>query len=312
MAYLALTGGIGGAKLALGLARILAADEIAFLVNTGDDFEHLGLHISPDMDTLTYTLAGLSNPQAGWGRKDESWQFMAALDELGGETWFQLGDRDLALHVTRTEMLRQGATLTQATRRIAARFGIAQRIIPMSNDPVRTQVHTASGPLAFQHYFVRDRCEPVVTGFEFSGAESATPSPDLAAHLKDCDGIIICPSNPFVSVDPILAVPGLGAALKASEAPVVAVSPIVGGTAIKGPTAKMMGELGMPATADQVAEHYAGLIDGFILDQQDAALDGTLAVPTRVAQSLMVTLQDRERLAAETLDFAHALRKGAA
>ena len=311
MAYLALTGGIGGAKLALGLARILAADEVAFVVNTGDDFEHLGLHVSPDMDTLTYTLAGLSNPQAGWGRKDESWQFMAALDELGGETWFQLGDRDLALHVTRTEMLRQGATLTEATQRIAASFGIAQRIIPMSDDPVRTQVHTASGPLAFQHYFVRDRCEPAVTGFEFAGAESAAPSPDLATHLEGCDGFVICPSNPFVSVDPILAVPGLPEALKASDAPVVAVSPIVGGMAIKGPTAKMMGELGVPATADQVAEHYAGLIDGFMLDEQDAALDGTLAVPTRVTQSLMVTLQDRERLAAETLDFVHALRKGA-
>ncbi len=310
MAYLALTGGIGGAKLALGLARILAADEVAFVVNTGDDFEHLGLHISPDMDTLAYTLAGLSNPEAGWGRKDESWQFMDALGELGGETWFRLGDRDMALHVTRTRMLNQGATLTQATRRIAASLGVQQPIIPMSDDPVRTEVHTASGPMAFQHYFVRDRCEPAVTGFEFAGAEDAVPSPALAAHLEGCEGIIICPSNPFVSVDPILAVPGLKEALKASGAPLVAVSPIVGGAAIKGPTAKMMGELGVPATADQVAEHYAGLIDGFILDEQDAALNGTLAMPTRVAQSLMLTLQDRERLAAETLDFVNALRKG--
>ncbi len=311
MAYVALTGGIGGAKLALGLARVLAAEKIAFVVNTGDDFEHFGLHISPDMDTLTYTLAGLSNPEAGWGRHDESWQFMAALDELGSETWFRLGDRDLALHVTRTQMLSQGATLTQATRRITDSLGVRQRIIPMSDDPVRTQVHTASGPVAFQHYFVRDRCEPAVTGFEFAGAETATPSPDLATCLEGCEGVIICPSNPFVSVDPILAVPGLRAALQASGAPLVAVSPIVGGAAIKGPTAKMMGELGVPASAAQVAAHYAGLIDGFILDERDAALDGTLAMPTRVAQSLMVTLADRERLAAETLEFVNALRKGA-
>ena len=312
MAYLALTGGIGGAKLALGLARVLAADEVAFVVNTGDDFEHLGLHISPDMDTLTYTLAGLSNPEAGWGRKDESWRFMATLDELGGETWFRLGDKDLALHVTRTQMLSQGATLTQATRHIAASLDVAQRIIPMSDAPVRTQVHTASGPMAFQHYFVRDRCGPAVTGFEFAGARTAAPSPDLTACLEGCEGIVICPSNPFVSIDPILAVPGLREALTASGAPLVAVSPIVGGAAIKGPTAKMMGELGVPSTADQVAEHYAGLIDGFILDRQDAALDGTLAMPTRVAQSLMVTLDDRERLAAETLDFIKALRGRAA
>ncbi len=312
MGYLALTGGIGGAKLAVGLARILAAEEIAFVVNTGDDFEHLGLHISPDMDTLTYTLAGLSNPEVGWGRKDESWHFMAALDELGGETWFRLGDRDLALHVTRTGMLRQGATLTHATRRIAASLGVRQPIIPMSDDPVRTQVHTANGPMAFQHYFVRDRCQPAVTGFEFAGAGDAGPSPDLAVHLESCEGIIICPSNPFVSVDPLLAVPGLREALKASGAPLVAVSPIVGGGAVKGPTAKMMEELGMPATAAQVAEHYAGLIDGFILDERDADLDGGLAMPTRVAQSLMVTLGDRERLAAQTLDFIRALSGGRA
>ena len=312
MAYLALTGGIGGAKLALGLARILAADEIAFVVNTGDDFEHLGLHISPDMDTLTYTLAGLSNSEVGWGRKDESWQFMAALNELGGETWFRLGDRDLALHVTRTQMLRQGATLTQATRHIAARLGVGQRILPMSDESVRTEVHTASGPMAFQHYFVRDRCKPAVTGFAFAGAEDAKPSPDLAALAEDCEGIILCPSNPYVSIDPMLAVPGLKEALKASGAPWVAVSPIVGGKAVKGPTAKMMAELGVPATAEQVAAHYAGLIDGFILDERDAALDGALAMPTWVAQSLMVTLADRERLAAAALDFLGALRKGAA
>ena len=308
MAYLALTGGIGGAKLGLGLARILPPEALSFLVNTGDDFEHLGLHVSPDVDTLTYTLAGASNTALGWGRKDETWRFMAALAELGGETWFRLGDADLALHITRTQMLRRGATLTEAVRTLSARLGVQHAIIPMSDDPVRTLVHTAEGPLAFQHYFVRDRCRPQVTGFEFAGADAAAPSPALLKLLPSCEGVIICPSNPYVSIDPILAVRGLTSALRACGAPIVAVSPIVGGAAIKGPTAKMMAELGVPTTAGQVAEHYQGFIDGFILDEQDANLDGALEVSTRVAPTLMVTLADRERLAAAALKFIQDLR----
>ena len=308
MPYLALTGGIGGAKLALGLTHVLGSEAVAFVVNTGDDFEHMGLRISPDIDTLTYTLAGRSNTESGWGRGDESWNFMAALEELGGETWFRLGDRDLGIHVQRTRMLAQGATLTEVTAHIGTALGIAHPILPMTDDPVRTIVHTADGKLAFQHYFVRDRCKPEVTGFEFEGAEEACVNPTILELLADCQGVLICPSNPFVSIDPILAVPGMRSALKDCPAPVVAVSPIVGAKAIKGPTAKIMQELNVPATARQVALHYGDLLDGFLLDERDAGLHGTLKVPTAAAQSVMVTLGDRMRLAEATLQFLQDLR----
>ncbi len=307
MPYLALTGGIGGAKLALGLARILAPDEVAFLVNTGDDFSHLGLHISPDVDTLTYTLAGLSNRELGWGRQGETWRFMEALGALGGETWFQLGDGDLAMHLMRTQLLNAGATLTEAIRTLSTRLGVTHQILPMSDAPVRTVVHTATGPLPFQHYFVRDRCKPQATGFEFRGADAAQPSPALAALLKECRGVIICPSNPYVSIDPILAVSGLMEALRNCGAPIVAISPIIGGAAVKGPTAKMMAELGVPSTAEQVAKHYGRLLDGFLLDPQDAALHGALPMATKVEPALMATLEDRERLAQASIDFIKAL-----
>lgn len=307
MPYLAITGGIGGAKLALGLSRILGAAEVAFLVNTADDFSHLGLHISPDVDTLIYTLAGLSNRELGWGRQGETWRFMEALDALGGETWFQLGDGDLAMHLMRTQMLSEGATLTEALGKLAARLGVAHPILPMSDAPVRTIVHTTTGPLPFQHYFVRDRCKPQATKFEFIGADTAKPSPALAALLSDCQGVIICPSNPYVSIDPILAVSGMREALQACGAPIIAISPIIGGAAIKGPTAKMMTELGVPSTAEQVAEHYRHLIDGFLLDSQDAALHGALPMPTKVEPSVMATLADRKRLARASIDFIKAL-----
>jgi LPPG:FO 2-phospho-L-lactate transferase len=306
--YLAITGGVGGAKLALGLARVLESSNLAFVVNTGDDFEHLGMQVCPDLDTLTYTLSGLANPVLGWGREDESWAFIDTLEVLGGETWFRLGDRDLALHALRTAMLRDGATLTEVTRHVAARFGIEHRIYPMSDDPVRTTVRTLDGPLAFQHYFVRDRCRPSVTGFDFVGAQAARLNPAVAERLDNLDGILICPSNPFVSVDPLLSIPGVRDALRAAPAPVVAVSPIVGGKAIKGPTAKMMRELNVPASAAEVAAHYGDLLDGMVLDLQDAHLHGTLSVPTVVTQTVMVTLQDRIELAHATLAFARSLR----
>ena len=304
--YLAITGGVGGAKLALGLAHVLSPDEVLFVVNTGDDFEHLGLTICPDIDTLTYTLADLSNKVLGWGRGDESWNFLETLSALGGEAWFKLGDRDLALHIHRTQRLKQGATLSEVTTELAARLGISHRFVPMTDSPVRTIVDTNDGPLAFQHYFVRDRCAPAVTGFRFAGIEQARPAPAILEWLDGCDGVIICPSNPFVSVDPVLAVPGMREAI--SKVPVVAVSPIVGGTAIKGPTAKMMAELKVPATAAQVASHYAGLLDGFILDEADRALHGTLGLPTVVAQSVMLTLQDRIDLARVALRFLDDLK----
>ncbi len=304
---LAITGGVGGAKLSLGLARLLGPDEVAFAVNTGDDFEHLGLEVCPDLDTLTYTLAGVANPETGWGRSGETWSFLGAFRELGGESWFQLGDKDLALHVARTRLLHQGATRTEATAVIAHALGVDHRILPMSDDPVRTTVHTPQGPLAFQHYFVRDRCEPAVTGFEFRGAAEARPSAAVLEWLREADGVVICPSNPFVSVDPLLSIPGMREALEASPAPVVAVSPIVGGAAIKGPAAKMMEELHLPASAEQVAAHYDTLLDGFVLDQQDAALADRVAVPTVVTQTVMLTLRDRMDLAETVLQFIESL-----
>jgi len=305
MTVLALTGGVGGAKLALGLSQLLDPEDLVFVVNTGDDFEHLGFHICPDVDTLTYTLAGTANPETGWGRTNESWHFMAALAQLGGETWFRLGDQDLALHVRRRALLAQGKDLTEVTGELARSMSIRHRILPMSNDPVRTRVHTPDGPLAFQHYFVRDRCQPTATGFEFAGAESATVNPMIP--FDAVRATVVCPSNPFVSVDPILAVPGLRESLQRTDAPIVAVSPIVGGRAIKGPTAKMMREMGMPASTVEVARHYVGLATHFVIDEVDADAEGAvraLGFETVVAQTVMTSLQDRVDLARAVLDFA--------
>ncbi|MCH8001485.1 MAG: YvcK family protein, partial [Proteobacteria bacterium] len=219
---LALCGGIGGAKLALGLYRHLAPGALSVAVNTGDDFEHLGLHISPDIDTVLYTLSGTDNPDTGWGRADETWTFMAALEALGGETWFRLGDGDLALHVERTRRLGAGESLSEVCAAFARRFGLDARILPMTGDPLRTVVHTPDGPLPFQHYFVRERCEPRVTGVTFAGAEAARPSPEILRALADpaLAAVVICPSNPYLSIDPILAVPGIRIALGACPAPV--------------------------------------------------------------------------------------------
>jgi LPPG:FO 2-phospho-L-lactate transferase len=252
---LALSGGIGGAKLALGLSRVLPPEQLIVVANTGDDFEHLGLSISPDLDTLMYTLADMSDPERGWGRREETWTFMTALAALGGETWFQLGDGDLATHVERTRRLAAGDTLSHITGDFCRRIGIAARILPMSDDRVRTRVRCAEGWLDFQDYFVRRRCAPAVKELSYEGAASARPQPAFMAALADARlrAIIICPSNPYLSVDPILALPGVRAALKTCPAPVIAVSPIVGGRAVKGPTAKMMRELGRPATATAVA-----------------------------------------------------------
>ena len=242
----ALCGGVGGAKLAQGLSVALPPEELSLIVNTADDFQHLGLRISPDLDSVIYALAGLSDPVRGWGRRDETWTFMAALKGLGGESWFQLGDGDLAMHVERTWRLAQGATLSEVTAQLCRALRVAVRVLPMSDDPVRTRVLTAEGWLDFQEYFVHRQCGPAVQEFMFAGAEAARAQPDALAALerRDLRAIIICPSNPFVSVEPILAVPGVRAAIQQSRAPVVAVTPIIGGKAIKGPAAKMMAELG--------------------------------------------------------------------
>ncbi len=305
--YIALTGGIGGAKLALGLTHTLTPTALMLVANTGDDFKHFGLHISPDIDTLTYTLAGLNNPEVGWGRQDESWNFMAALAELGGETWFNLGDRDLALHHLRTQMLSNGLALSDITGAICQQLDIQYNIVPMSDQPVHTMVATKDGELSFQHYFVRERCKPRVTGFRFEGIEQARPAPEFLAALTEAHGVIICPSNPFVSIDPILNLPGVRDALKASPAKVIAVSPIVGGNAIKGPTAKIMRELNLASMADEVAGHYGDILDGYVLDELDKFLDGRLNVPTHVTQTVMQTLDDRIDLAKHCIDFIDQL-----
>ena len=296
---LALSGGIGGAKLALGLHRILPPGALTVIANTGDDFEHLGLSISPDLDTLLYTLAGLDNPDTGWGRRGETWTFMAALEALGGETWFQLGDDDLATHVERTRRLCAGERLSAITDDFRGRLGISARLLPMSDDPVRTRLLTEDGWLDFQDYFVRRHCTPVVREIAFSGASAARPHPDILAALSDDDlrMVVICPSNPLISIDPILSLPGLRDALRSCQAPVVAVSPIIAGKAVKGPTAKMMAELGLPVDAASVARHYGNLLDHYIIDYADADAVTGLDLPVTATRTLMETMADREALA---------------
>jgi LPPG:FO 2-phospho-L-lactate transferase len=305
----ALSGGIGGAKLALGLSRVLAPGDLTVIANSGDDFEHLGLAISPDIDTVMYTLAGLANPNTGWGRRDETWTFMNALCQLGGETWFQLGDGDLATHVERTRRLKAGETLSAITADLCCRLGITTKILPMSDDKVRTRVRTADGVLDFQDYFVGKHCEPVVEQIMFEGADTARALPEFLAALADpgLRAVIICPSNPFISIDPILALPKVRQALIDCQAPVIAVSPIIGGKAVKGPTAKMMIEMGLTPSAMVTAEHYHDLLDGYVLDNEDAEISHRLDLPTFPAQTLMVTLADREALARHVLVIADSL-----
>jgi LPPG:FO 2-phospho-L-lactate transferase len=305
----ALSGGIGGAKLALGLYRTLPPGCLMVVCNTGDDFEHLGLSISPDLDTVLYTLAGVANPETGWGRAGETWSFMGALEQLGGETWFRLGDADLATHLERTRRLAAGESLSSISDDFCRRLGVRARLVPMCDEPVRTLVRTDSGILPFQRYFVERRCAPRVRGFEFRGASAACPTPVLREALEhdSLEAVVICPSNPFISIDPILAVRGMRAALAACGAPVIAVTPIIGGQAVKGPTAKMMTELGMPTSARAVAEHYGQLTDGFVLDQADAEQAAAIDVPCLATRTLMVSEDDRRGLAAEVLAFARRL-----
>jgi LPPG:FO 2-phospho-L-lactate transferase len=304
----ALCGGVGGAKLAAGLARVLG-ERLVVVVNTADDFEHLGLAISPDIDTVLYTLGGRADKERGWGRADESWRFLSALGELGGETWFQLGDLDLALHVLRTQALRAGRTPTAIIGEVARLFDIRSTILPMSDDPIRTIVETPEGDLAFQRYFVERRCAPEVLGIRFDGATKARASTPVHEALKapGLRAIVICPSNPYLSVDPILATPDIRKLIEAATAPVVAVSPIIGGAAVKGPTTKIMRELGAPATSQTIARHYRGLIDGLVIDETDAAERDLPEVAAKVTRTLMQNDADRDRLAAETLAFADEL-----
>jgi LPPG:FO 2-phospho-L-lactate transferase len=308
---LALAGGVGGAKLAGGLADVLDPAELLLVVNTGDDFEHLGLHISPDLDTAVYTLAGMNDPVQGWGIEGETWRFMEALETLGGETWFQLGDRDLATHVERTRRLRAGETLSSITRDFCEHLGISHRIVPMSDDPVRTIVHTVEGPLAFQDYFVRRRSEPTVTGLEFSGAQRARMAGPLSAARADGSiaAVVICPSNPYLSIGPILAVPGVRSILEQRQMPAIAVSPIVGGRALKGPAAKIMREMGKEPSSLEVARFYTGLIDALVLDHTDAAWAGpvrSLGIAPVITNTIMNERRDGSRLASQVIAFARS------
>ena len=306
----ALSGGVGGAKLAQGLSLALAPDELTIVVNTGDDFRHLGLHISPDIDSVVYALAGLADAARGWGRSDETWSFMAALKGLGGADWFRLGDADLAMHVERSWRLAQGESLSAVTARLCKALGIGARVVPMSDDAVRTRLLSAEGWLDFQDYFVARQCQPVVREVAFAGADRATAQPEALAALARADlrAVVICPSNPFVSVEPILVIPGMRAAIESARAPVIAVTPIIGGKAVKGPAAKMMAELGLAVSGDAIALRYAGLIDVFISDERDplpAQVDG---VRMQSAQTLMSTRADRVALAHAVLAAADAAR----
>ena len=316
MKVVALSGGIGGARLVDGLARVLAPGNISVVAKTGDDFEHLGFCVSPDIDTLLYTLAGVSDPVRGWGRADETWGFMSAMGELGGEDWFLLGDRDLATHVLRTRSLRDGASLSEATAELAARMGVQTRIVPMSDDPVRTVVDTDCGALAFQEYFVRRRCEPRVSGLRFEGSGTARPAAAVTSSLADpgLGAVIVCPSNPYLSIDPILSIAAIRDMLRHTAAPVVAVSPIVAGRSLKGPTARIMRQLGVDVSVVTIARAYAGFLDGLLIDAADRSSLGAveaLGIAADTADIVMSTTARKVEVAQAALRLAESLDKRA-
>ena len=304
MKVVVLTGGVGGAKFVLGLQECGLGRGLTAIVNTGDDFRHLGLHVSPDVDTLLYTLSGQDNVAQGWGREGESWAFMEQLRRLGGPGWFQLGDGDLALHVLRSALLADRQTLSEVTATFAAAWNIAAAVLPMTDDPVATWIDSDEGPLAFQEYFVARRCAPAVREVRFDGAAAARPAAGVVAAIEEADAVFIAPSNPWLSVDPILAMPGIAAALKQSRAPVIAISPLVGGQAVKGPTTKLMAELGIPTDNAAIAMHYEGLIDGLLHDPADAPAPG---LPCHAEPTLMRDRHDKLRVARAALEFARRI-----
>lgn len=300
MKVVALSGGVGGARLLDGLARALPADALTAIVNTGDDFVHLGLHVSPDVDTVMYTLAGLAHEERGWGLAEESFAGLSMVKRYGGPDWFGLGDRDLATHLLRSEALRAGESLSSVTARLCAALGVAQRILPMSDGPVRTMMETErDGTLPFQQWFVRRRAEPRVRRVRFEGA--LVPAPGVVAAIDTCDLVVVGPSNPYVSVDPILALDGVRAAI--ARRPVVALSPIVGGAAIKGPLATMIPDLaGEPPSAGAVVRHYDGLVRAVVVERGDEAT--VSSIPVLGTSTIMRSRDDRLRLAREILAFA--------
>ncbi|MCC6299943.1 MAG: 2-phospho-L-lactate transferase [Anaerolineales bacterium] len=302
----ALAGGVGGAKLAHGLAQLLKPEELTIIVNTGDDFEHYGLYICPDLDTVCYTLAGLANPETGWGRADESWNAIENASKLGGLDWFRLGDRDLGTHLERTRRLKAGDPLSEITRDFCKAWGIQHTVLPMSDQPIRTMVDTDEGELPFQEYFVHRRCEPRVKGFRFEGVEAAEPTVRAREAIESAEAIVICPSNPWVSVDPIRAVLSPLLSGEGSGVRSVAVSPIIGGETVKGPAAKMYRELGIEPSALAVANHYQGVITHFVMDTVDSQLSESvrgLNMRALVTNTLMKGHVDRKKLANEVLQF---------
>jgi LPPG:FO 2-phospho-L-lactate transferase len=307
----ALAGGVGGAKLAYGLAKLLPAPNLSIIVNVGDDFEHLGLYISPDLDTVMYTLAEVVNPITGWGLRNETWSAMNMFVRYAAPTWFRLGDSDLATHIIRSNWLRQGFPLTWATRELSRLLGVSPAILPASDDSLQTIVHTDIGPLPFQEWFVEHQWQPKVKSIEFRGVETADPSAEVVAALRNADVIIFCPSNPYVSLDPILALPSVRRIISASHAKKVGVTPIVGGKAIKGPAAKMMTEMDLEVSPTTVARHFADLLDGFVLDIQDADQQEAIAQGVGIAavteNTVMETPDDRVTLANLVLEFVSRL-----
>lgn len=307
MKWLALAGGVGGAKLALGLSKVLPPSQLTIVVNTGDDEVFHGLHVSPDVDTVMYTLAGLSNPETGWGITGETFQALGRLKEYGADAWFNLGDKDLATHIRRTDLLRQGCSLSEVTQSLRSALGVEHPIVPMSDDPVRTMLSTDLGELPMQTWFVKHRCEPAVSEIRFAGAEHAQPAPEFERALSESDALVFCPSNPFVSVAPILAVPGVRDAIEGFNGLRLAVSPIVGGQAIKGPAAKMMAELGIESSCVGVAMQYRGLCDVFVLDDVDGDRAGdieALGMRAAVTNTMMITDADKVRLAEYICELA--------
>jgi LPPG:FO 2-phospho-L-lactate transferase len=305
MKVVALAGGVGGAKLVDGLARSLSPGDLSIIVNTGDDFDFLGLRICPDLDTVCYTLAGLANIETGWGRADESWNFLANLAKLGGPAWFKLGDKDLGTHFERTRRLHIGQSLSQITRDFCKRWNVNNPVFPMSDNIVSTIISTQEfGDLSFQDYFVRKHCEPKICNIRFDGADAALPTPGLISAINQSDVVIICPSNPWVSINPILAIQGIFSCLK--QKLVIAVSPIIAGRAIKGPAAKMYSDLGIQPSALAVADQYKGIINALVIDDLDSQFSidiKALNITPLITNTIMKSSIDRYRLAQDVLNF---------
>ena len=303
---IALAGGVGGSKLALGLARLLPPGQLTIIVNTADDEVFYGLHVSPDLDTVMYTLAGIVNPQTGWGIADDTFNVLAMLERYGAPAWFRLGDRDIATHIRRTQLLGQGRPLSEVTRELCSSLGIAHEVVPMTDDTVRTVLSTDKGDLPFQVYFVQQGCQPRVRGLRFEGAERARPSPRFEAALGEAAAVVFCPSNPFLSIDPILALPGVRERLASFRGQRVAVSPIVGGEAVRGPAAKMMTELGEEASCVGVARRYQALCDVLVIDEVDrdrADEVRALGLKVEVTGTVMATEDDKVTLARKVLSL---------